>query len=643
MNHTSSSETNPDQEYEYTYEAFTDIDPSLKYPMAASVFFEDNSLTKEKWTNDVVSTLVRIRSNQSMYDVAINRDRFSILQFFFDLRFLTFLSNPKESKFISKIYNFLLWIFKIFSRSSKPTKQPRISQRFDEYLIVEKVKSIQAKTISPPKATAHLTFENYKNLFQIIYLPVVAYQAQEDKVFAAQRVAGVNPLVIKRLTGFLDKFPINDGHYQSVMGTQDSLQQALAENRLYITDYQVLEDIIPGTVKTEEGILQKYIYHPIALFAVESGGCPYRRLIPVAIQCHQAPSPDNPIFTAPAIDASSSERWAWQMAKMTVQIADANYHELISHLGGTHLRLEPIVIATYRKLPLEHPLGALLRPHFEGTLFINDSAVKGLVNPGGTVDKVAAGTLASSLLLSVKGAKDYPFPFNESSLPTTLKMRGVDDLQGLPDYPYRDDGLLIWEAIHDWVSSYLTLFYADDSAVQNDPDIQNWITDLTDPHGGQMTGIGEITTDQPTPQIKTLAYLIEAITIILFTASANHAAVNFPQSAFLTYMPNMPLAGYSEAPQSKVDLTESNYFELLPSLSQAEAQMNMTYLLGSIYYTRLGNYGASYFKDSRVAQPLREFQENLCRIEQQINARNEVRTTHYTTLLPSKIPQSTNI
>jgi arachidonate 15-lipoxygenase len=427
------------------------------------------------------------------------------------------------------------------------------------------------------------------------------------------------------------------------MGSSDSLPKALSENRLYITDYQVLREIDPGTIDIENYRIQKYIYHPIALFAVEPGDCPNRRLVPVAIQCYQDPSPENPIFLAPSSKSSLEERWAWQIAKLIVQIADGNYHEFLSHLGGTHLRMEPIAIATNRKLPVTHPLGVLLRPHFEGTLFINDSAVKGLVNLGGTVDKVAAGTLKSSLLLSVKGAKDYPYPFNESSLPKVLKARGVDDPQCLPNYPYRDDGLLIWNAISEWVSSYLKLFYADDIAVQNDAVIQAWIQDLTASDGGQMTGIGEKVTEDGSVTIQTLTYLIEAVTLIIFTASANHAAVNFPQAAFMTYMPNMPLAGYREAPKTTVGISEQDYLDLLPPLCQAESQMNMTYLLGSVYHTRLGNYGDSYFSDNRVQDLLKVFHEKLLTIELEITARNEVRPIEYNVLRPSKIPQSINI
>ena len=648
-------DTSLDKEYYYDYEKFTKIDRDLKYPMAASILFEDNSLTKPQWANDVAETLLRVRSNQTMYDIAIKQNPFAILKLIFDIRFLAFMRNPKNSSLIEKIYKILIKILKFISKTSrKSLKSKDVRQKGDDLAniiieknITEKVKRIQAQEKRPKKEASQPSFKSYQDLFQIIYLPCIASHAQEDKVFAAQRVAGANPLVIKRLQDLPDfqaKFPIADDQYQSVMGSSDSLQTAIKEHRLYITDYKVLEDIEPGTVvEPENDTVQKYIYHPIALFAVESGNCPNRRLVPVAIQCYQKPSPENPIFVAPSSNASPSKRWAWQMAKLTVQIADGNYHEFISHLGGTHLRMEPIAVSTYRKLSLAHPLGALLRPHLEGTLFINDSAVKGLVNPGGTVDKVAAGTLKSSLLLSVKGAKEYPFAFNQSFLPMTLKNRGVDDPKFLPDYPYRDDALLIWDAIHDWVSNYLKLFYEDDNAVQNNPEIQAWIKDLTDPNGGQMTEIGERTDGNPIPQIKTLAYLIEAVTLIIFTGSANHAAVNFPQSSFMTYMPNMPLAGYREAPKINTDLRKTDYFDLLPSLTQAEIQLNMTYLLGSIYYTKLGHYCDTYFADIRVINLLQEFQGTLDAIELEINARNEVRSTHYDVLLPSKIPQSINI
>jgi arachidonate 15-lipoxygenase len=646
-------------DYDYNHDALSEMlkqdSPSLKYPMAASVPFDENSLTKLEWTRDVVATLLRIQSNQAMYDVTIEGN--SVIKLLWYIRLSRILK--ENSGWVGSLYKALLWIFQNVVSLFKPTKSENIeadiekgtSKSIDK--VEERVKAmvsdVQRQSFNkknPPKdseftaLTSSLSLTSYQDLFQIIHLPSISDRVQDDRLFAAQRVAGVNPLVIQRLTAFLDHFPVTNQQYQSVMGTDDSLQQALDDQRLYITDYQVLEQLEMRQTQGTEA--RKYLAHPIALFAMPSGTCPNRALVPVAIQCQQTPSSENPIFTPPGVNGAVSKYWAWQMAKLTVQIADANYHELISHLGRTHLWIEPIAMATARQLSPRHPLGALLRTHLEGTLFINDAAVKGLINPGGTIDKLVPGTLESSLLLSLKGAKGYPFAFNESFLPMTLKSFGVDDRDALPDYPYRDDALLIWNAIQDWVSQYLGVFYTTDQAVEQDTELQEWITELLSPAGGQMSGIGEVNAAGKLG-IWTLRYLIDAVTLIIFTCSAQHAAVNFPQSSLMTYMPNMPLGGYAASPTSSETANRSDYFEMLPSIAQSESQLNSTYLLGSIYYTVLGEYKDEGFRDPLIKDILQDFQENLRSIEQEIQARNQIRPTYYDVLRPSKIPQSTNI
>ncbi|MEM9806887.1 MAG: lipoxygenase family protein, partial [Cyanobacteria bacterium P01_D01_bin.56] len=306
-----------------------------------------------------------------------------------------------------------------------------------------------------------------------------------------------------------------------------------------------------------------------------------------------------------------------------------------------HLLIEAFILATNQQLAPNHPVNVLLTPHFEGTLFINELALRGLINPGGTVDKVLAGTLAESLSLTAKGVKGYPFSFNDSMVPKTFAKRGVDNVNQLPDYPYRDDALLIWDAIHQWVTAYIGLYYGSDEDVCQDQELQSWLGDLLDPNKGGLADIGESIPGQEMPGIGTCAYLIDVLTLVIFTGSAQHAAVNFPQAEFMTYGLNMPLAGYSPAPRS-ANATVKDYFALLPSLEQAEVQMNMTYPLGNLYYSRLGEYG-SHFKDDRVKVPLAAFQQSLRDIEVKIDDRNATRPTKYTYLHPANIPQSINI
>ncbi|ACC84808.1 lipoxygenase family protein [Nostoc punctiforme] len=473
--------------------------------------------------------------------------------------------------------------------------------------------------------TGHATsLKDYENLFPVISLPAIAKTYQEDEVFAYMRVAGYNPVTIKRVTTLSDRFPVTDEHYQAVMGTDDSLAAAGIEGRLYLADYKILDGAINGTFPHE----QKYLYAPLALFALPKGSDPTRLLRPVAIQCGQTPGPDYPIVTP------NSGKYAWLFAKTIVQIADANIHEAVTHLARTHLLVGVFAIATARQLPLTHPLRILLRPHFDSTLAINDAAQRILIAPGGGVDRLLSSSIDNSRVLAVLGLQSYSF--NSTILPNQFQQRGVDDPNLLPIYPYRDDALLIWNAIHQWVWDYLNLYYTTDEDIQKDRALQAWAAEIPAYDGGRIPDFGE------DGGIKTLNYLIDATTLIIFTASAQHAAVNFPQKDLMGYAAAIPLAGYLPASTLKREVTEQDYLNLLPPLDQAQRQYNLLSLLGSVYYNKLGEYEQGYFTDEKVKPLLQAFQSHLQQVENTIKQRNLHRPP-YEYLLPSKIPQSINI
>ncbi|NEP08898.1 MAG: lipoxygenase [Symploca sp. SIO2C1] len=476
------------------------------------------------------------------------------------------------------------------------------------------------------------SLEDFKELFQTIDLPAIANTFQEDEVFAYMRVAGANPVIIEQMSSADKRLPITNEQYQEVMGSDDSLEAAMESGRLYLADYSILAGAINGTYT---GFLhphlqiQKYLYSPLALFAVPPGSDPNRMLQPVAIQCHSQPSPENPIITP------KTGEYAWLIAKTVVQIADTNFHEAVSHLARTHLFVGPFAIATPRQLSNTHPLSLLLEPHFEGTLAINNAAQKSLISSGGGVDSLLSSSIDNSRVLAVIGLQTYSF--NQAMLPKQLKSRGVDNTQQLPVYPYRDDALLIWDAIYQWVSAYLSLYYKSDEDIQQDQELQAWAKELTDFNGGRVIDFGE-----ENGQIQTLKYLTEAATLIIFTASAQHAAVNFPQLGLMSYAPSMPTAGYLPVESLGSHTTEQDYLNLLPPRNQAQDQLNLLYLLGSTYFTELGQYENGHFNDPRVQTPLQTFKQKLEEIEATIEQRNLARPA-YQYLLPSKIPQSINI
>lgn len=616
------------QNYQWRY--YPDLNGT---PMVKELPDREQPYDKPPWIRDAVSIILRVFGNQSLEDFLAGSSFFKLVFYGLTAWIYRFINNRINAGLflwlLKRSKPLLQWLYKREEVSSQKISRPKITSANERIL----------------NATdTEIGFKPYRDLFQIIYLPCVSDHFQEDRVFAAHRVAGPNPLVIERVKDQLPaNFPVTDKQYKAVMGHQDSLSMAIQEQRLYLADYEVFKDIKAGEFPAES---HKHIYAPLALFAVpQADNCP-RSLVPVAIQCHQDSSPENPIFTPPPAGTPKDQCWSWLIAKTIVQIADANYHELISHLGRTHLVIEPFIVATARELAPNHPLGILLRPHFQGTLFINNAATVGLINPEGIVDATLSGTIEESRKIAVKGTKGYPYSFNDSMLPKFLELRGVDDATKLPDYPYRDDGMLIWEAIHLWVSSYISIYYHSDQDVVEDTELQNWCADLIANNGGRMTGFGESNSSGGF-DIHSRAYLIDAVTLIIFTASAQHAAVNFAQATYMSYAPNMPFAGYQPAPTIATGATRDDYFNLLPPYEQAEAQMNVAYTLGSVYYTKLGQYQGknepNYFIDKAVHEPLAHFQDHLQRIETTIQNKNAVRPTFYDFLLPSKIPQSTNI
>jgi arachidonate 15-lipoxygenase len=292
-------------------------------------------------------------------------------------------------------------------------------------------------------------------------------------------------------------------------------------------------------------------------------------------------------------------------------------------------------MATHRQLPTNHPVSLLLRPHFACTLAINDAARRILVAPDGGVDRLLSSTIDNSRVLAVKGLQSYRF--NDAMLPKQLQSRGVDDPDRLPIYPYRDDALLIWDAIHHWVSDYVSLYYATDQEVQQDRALQAWASEVTAHNGGRIRGFGEAEGG-----LQTQSYLVDALTLIIFTASAQHAAVNFPQRDVMSYAPAIPMAGYLPASVVAEEVTQQDYLKLLPPLDQAQRQYNLLALLGAVYYNKLGDYAPSHFTDPKVNPLVQSFQHKLQQIEETIAQRNQTRPP-YEYLLPSRIPQSINI
>lgn len=471
---------------------------------------------------------------------------------------------------------------------------------------------------------------DYEALFKTLPLPEIARDFMDDDSFARYRIAGPNPMLIRGIAELPSTLPLTDAQYRDVMGADDSLAAALSEHRIYLLDYRELDFLaaVPG----ETGGTTKFVFAPIALFAIPRGGT---RLLPVAIQCGQDPA-KHPLFFPAA--QGSAKGWGWQMAKTVVQVAEGNYHELFVHLARTHLVLEAFAVATHRCLAEAHPINILLVPHCIGTLFINNSAANSLIAAGGPIDRIFGAPITRSQ--QAAGNDRLGFDFYANMLPADLAARRVDNSAWLPEYPYRDDALLVWSAIRQWIQDYVATYYDDDAAVTGDGELADWSASLI--ADGKIKGF--------TP-IAGRAQLVDVLTMVVFTATAQHSAVNFPQKPLMTYAPAITGAAWQGAPARQEGQDERAWLAMFPPINLALEQLNVLYLLGSVHFRALGDYRSNHFpylpwfEDRAIVRtggPLDRFQRALREVQAQIEARNAKRPP-YPFLLPNGIPNSINI
>ncbi|MBT5231378.1 MAG: hypothetical protein HOM11_14020, partial [Methylococcales bacterium] len=315
-------------------------------------------------------------------------------------------------------------------------------------------------------------------------------------------------------------------------------------------------------------------------------------------------------------------------------------HESAGHLGRAHLVTEVFILATNRQLPDNHPINAILQPHFEGTLHINDFARKTLINTGGQVDQYLAPVITEFVR---KAAESVLATKLQDQLPLqNMQNRDVDDL---PYYPYRDDAKALWGAIRQYTETFLDNYYDSDQDVLADLDIAAggelgaWWQELTTTQvfeNNNMPGfdLGTLTTREE---------LYDLVAYIIFNSSVQHAAVNYPQGDYFTSVALMPgtIARPTPVPG---DANQDYYLESLPTKTLALAQTQLMKILTFFRHTQLGKFDES-FDDDQVFTATTNFTEDLLQIEAEIDARNEAlpEAHRYTYLRPSNVPQSTNL
>uniref|UniRef100_A0A5B6ZC57 Lipoxygenase n=1 Tax=Davidia involucrata TaxID=16924 RepID=A0A5B6ZC57_DAVIN len=395
-----------------------------------------------------------------------------------------------------------------------------------------------------------------------------------DEEFSRQTLAGLNPYTIQLVKEWPLKSTLDPKIYgppesaitkeliEQEIGGFTTLEDALAKKKLFILDYHDL--LLPYVNKVRE-IKGTTLYGSRTLFFL----CPGGTLRPLAIELTRPPADGKPqwkqVFT-PTWDATG--QWLWRLAKAHVLAHDSGVHQLISHWLRTHCAVEPYIIAANRQLSAMHPIYRLLHPHFRYTMEINALARLALINAGGIIETSFSPGRYSMELSSV--SYDQQWQFDLQALPADLISRGmaVEDPTAphgvkltIEDYPFANDGLLLWDAIKQWVTDYVSHYYPSASAVESDKELQAWWTEI------RTVGHADKKDEPWWPELKTPKDLIEILTIMIWVPSGHHSAVNFGQYTFAGYFPNRPTIARQNMPTEEPSEERWKFFLEKPEVA----------------------------------------------------------------------------
>ncbi|KAH9606346.1 hypothetical protein KSS87_006311 [Heliosperma pusillum] len=423
-----------------------------------------------------------------------------------------------------------------------------------------------------------------------------------DEEFARQMLAGLNPLVIRRLEEFPPVSKLDTTAYgnQNSSITKEcieknldglSVDEAIKSSRLFILDHH--DKIMPYLRRINTNTSSKVYATRTILFLKEDG-----TLKPLVIELslpHTEGDQYGAISEVHTAACNGIEGSLWQLAKTYVAVTDSGYHQLISHC----------INAVARQIALN------ANGLFEAAVF----------------PRKYVGEWTSEIY------KDWVF--TEQALPNDLVKRGmaVKDSKSrlgykllIEDYPYAVDGLEIWSGIETWVKEFCSIYYSSDQMVANDTELQAWWKEIRE------KGHGDKKDEKWWPEMKTLDELIESCTTIIWVASALHSVVNFGQYPYGGYMPNRPTISRRfmpkpNTPEYKELKTNPDlaFLKTVPNQLQTLLAMSVIELISGhspdeVYLGQQDPRNSKY--DAAGLEAFQRFTMNLSETEARINERN---------------------
>lgn len=467
-------------------------------------------------------------------------------------------------------------------------------------------------------------FADFEKIFVRISNTISEYVMQhwkEDFMFGYQFLNGCNPVMIKSCKELPKNFPVTTEMVHLCLERDLTLEQEIEEGNIFLVDYKILDGISAN--KTDPCTLQ-YICAPLCLLYSNLD----RKIIPIAIQLQQEPGPENPIFLP------TDEKYDWLLAKIWVRSSDFHVHQTVSHLLQTHLISEVFAIAMYRQLPAVHPVFKLLVPHVRFTIAINTKAREELICECGLFDKANATGGGGHAQLVQRATKKMTY--QSLCFPEAIKVKGMDNKKTVPYYYYRDDGIAVWDVVESFITDIVNIYYESDEAVKTDKELQAFVKDVF------VYGLRASDSSGFPQTLDSKNALAEYLTVVIFTASAAHAAINFGQYDWCSWIPNSPPTMRCPPPTEKGVVTIEYIIESLPDRGRSCWHLGAVWALSQFQDNELflGMYPDEHFIEKPAKEAMAKFRKNLDVITSEIKERNKNKKLPYYYMSPDRTPNS---
>jgi len=181
----------------------------------------------------------------------------------------------------------------------------------------------------------------------------------------------------------------------------------------------------------------------------------------------------------------------------------------------------------------------------------------------------------------------------------------------------------------EWVSDYLSSYYRDDAAMKKDEELQAWWNEIVNVGHGDHK-------DDPSGwyKMETKEEVVEAVTTIIWVASAHHAAVNFVQYSYGGYMPNLPTMSKrlipekgSEEYSEMLEDVDKYFLKTVSTPFQSTLVMAVLEILSKhakneVYVGQIEGSTPDWNDDNGIAETFNRFSLRLVQVEKNVTARN---------------------